>query len=93
LLVIATAISGNLAGIRNEGMAWDRMLIAPTVAGNLTGVEATVGTVRGAIKVKWTASDSACGEGAFSIHAASFFFFVASNLLHSSALQVRRVMM
>ena len=54
---------GNLAGIRNVGMAWDRTLIAPTVAGNLTGVEATVGTVRGDIKVEWSASDKTCGLG------------------------------
>ena len=41
----------------------DRTLIAPTVAGNLTGVEATVGTVRGDIKVEWSSSDTACGFG------------------------------
>lgn len=54
---------GNLAGIRNAGMAWSHTLIAPTVAGNLTGVTATVGTVRGNIDVEWSASDTTCGEG------------------------------
>ena len=54
---------GNLAGIQNLGLAWDRVLVAPTVAGDLTGVEATVGTVRGDIKVGWSAAEPACGSG------------------------------
>lgn len=54
---------GNLAGIQNAGMAWSRTVIAPTVAGNLSGVTATVGTVRGNIDVEWSASDTTCGQG------------------------------
>ena len=46
----------------------DRTLIAPTVAGNLTGVEATVGTVRGDIKVEWSSSDTACGFGKVTVY-------------------------
>lgn len=44
---------GNLAGIQNHGIAWSNVVIAPTVAGDLTGIDATVATVRGNIKVKW----------------------------------------
>jgi hypothetical protein len=54
---------GNLAGIKNAGLAWDRVLIAPTPAGDLTGAKATVGTVRGDITVDWDIGGSVCGEG------------------------------
>ena len=55
---------GDLAGIRNDGLGWDRITIAPTVAGDLTGVEATVGTLRGPIAVEWSSrSDALCGVG------------------------------
>jgi hypothetical protein len=54
---------GNLAGIRNFGKAWDRVLIAPTPSGDLTGTEATVGTVRGDITVAWATGRTVCGEG------------------------------
>ena len=54
---------GQLAGIRNAGLAWDHVLIAPTPSGDLTGAEATVGTVRGDITVDWSVSRSVCGTG------------------------------
>ena len=54
---------GNLAGIQNVGLAWDRVLIAPTPSGDLTGAEATVGTVRGDITVSWAMGGTVCGEG------------------------------
>jgi hypothetical protein len=58
---------GRLAGIRNRGFAWDRVLIAPTGASSdgrrLTGVDATVGTVRGDIKVAWSGVGTICAEG------------------------------
>eukprot|EP00943_MAST-04B_sp_MAST-4B-sp1_P004446 g4446.t1 len=48
---------GNLAGIQNNGqdgsLAWSNIIIAPTVAGDLSGVDAVVDTVRGNIKVNW----------------------------------------
>ena len=56
-------VLANLAGIRNTGAAWDTFTIAPTVAGDLTGVEATVGTLRGPIKVEWRADHRRCGVG------------------------------
>lgn len=54
---------GNLAGVRNTGTAWSRTVVAPAVAGNLTGVTATVGTVRGNIEVEWSSSDTTCAVG------------------------------
>ena len=54
---------GNLAGIQNAGSAWDRITIAPTVAGDLSGVAATVGTVRGSITVEWSAGTPICAVG------------------------------
>ena len=46
---------GNLAGIQNDGgIAWSTVTIAPTVAGDLNGVKATVATVRGDIDVEWS---------------------------------------
>ena len=35
---------GNLAGIKNKGLGWDRVLIQPTPCGDLTGAKATIGT-------------------------------------------------
>ena len=55
---------GDLAGIQNDGLGWDSITIAPAVAGNLTGVEATVGTLRGPIAVEWSSnSGGICGVG------------------------------
>jgi hypothetical protein len=58
---------GRLAGIRNAGLAWDRVLIAPTGPSSdgrrLTGVVATVGTVRGDITVQWSGGADICSEG------------------------------
>lgn len=54
---------GNLVGLKNSGLAWDRVVIAPTLSGDLTGAEATVGTVRGDISVDWTAGRTVCGLG------------------------------
>ena len=58
---------GRLAGIRNAGLAWDRVLIAPTGPSSdgrrLTGVAATVGTLRGDIAVEWSAGANICSEG------------------------------
>ena len=48
---------GNLAGITNVGLAWSNISIAPTPCGDLTVVDATVATIRGDIKVKWTRPD------------------------------------
>ena len=55
---------GNLAGIQNGGYSWDKITIAPTVSGVLSGVDATVGTLRGPIRVKWTSDAGVvCGVG------------------------------
>ena len=56
---------GNLAGLQNEGLAWDNITIAPTVAGDLAGVEATMNTLRGSVVIQWSASEgsSSCGVG------------------------------
>jgi alpha-L-rhamnosidase len=58
---------GRLAGIRNAGLGWNRVLIAPTGPSadwrRLTGVAATVGTVRGDITVEWSGNADICSEG------------------------------
>ena len=53
---------GNLAGIQNDGIAWSNILIAPTVAGDLSGVAASVATIRGLISVKWNVLEDAVGK-------------------------------
>ena len=54
---------GNLAGVTNAGLAFDRVLIAPTPSVNLTAVSATVGTARGNVVVQWTVRPSLCALG------------------------------
>ena len=54
---------GNLAGISNAGFAWDRVMVSPKPSGDLTGAEATVGTVRGDIIVDWKMGGTVCGLG------------------------------
>jgi hypothetical protein len=58
---------GRLAGIQNAGLAWDRVIIAPTGPSldgrRLTGVSATVGTLRGVITVEWSGGADICSEG------------------------------
>ena len=44
-------------------MAFDDITIAPTVAGDLQAVDATVGTARGDVKVHWQRASDVCGVG------------------------------
>ena len=54
---------GNLAGIQNDGVAFDVLTIAPTVAGDLQEVVSTVGTARGDVKVHWVHGVDVCAVG------------------------------
>ena len=54
---------GNLAGIQNDGVAFDAITIAPTVAGDLQAVTATVGTARGDVTVHWQHAHEVCAVG------------------------------
>lgn len=54
---------GNIVGLKNAGLAWDHVMIAPTVCGDLTSADATVGTVRGDITVDWSSGGTVCGLG------------------------------
>ena len=51
------------AGIQNDGVAFDAITIAPTVAGDLQAVTATVGTARGDVTVHWQHTHEVCAVG------------------------------
>ena len=54
----------HLAGIRNEGLAYDSITIAPYFAPDLSWVKARIHTIRGEVAVEWEKSD----ENAIQLH-------------------------
>jgi alpha-L-rhamnosidase len=46
----------NIGGIRNAGLAYDRILIAPELGGKLTSARVAYDSIRGTIRSEWKKS-------------------------------------